>query len=787
MTRSLWLATALCCGSSGVLAASVRSSHPIRSPEQSAGTNASGPNCALGTVCRLQYYGGKVIPNVKVYQVNWTAGGQLDMSGFFGAVTNSGYLDWLDEYDTNIAVQAGSALGAQGTNQLVGRGVFAGSFSITPSPANAGGTQPCGTATTNCCLSDAPAGATCIQDAQIADELQKQIAAGRLPPSDENSLYFIYFPAGLVPALQGHSACVAGGFCGYHSNYRVTAASPSVYYAVMPSHDNGTGCDLGCGDPGLGTAFERISETSSHELAEAITDPEVGLATSFGLPLGWYDPNNAEIADICTGNPHDTVSAFVVQTLFSNRESASLPASACVSQRFDPIDFTLSMANNHASIAAGSSVPVSISTTMTSGGAQTINLSAANLPAGVTAAFDHASVSAGSTATLTLTAAAGASAARDAVVQLRGSNGPVTHTAGLLVQVTAPPAANDFSIGLTPTARSVVAGSSVAYALATGVISGSAETVHLTVAGLPSGVTASFASSNAATADLTAGTPDTLTLTAAAAAPATPATPLTIQGTTPSVPGGHTASVSLAVTAPADFSLALPVTGIAVPRGSSSALAVGTAVLSGSPAQVDLSAVNLPAGVTASFLPARVAPGSSSTMTLAASASAHLTAGVTFTVRASSPDAVHTRDATLSVTGTPGIPTIAITSPAAGPVSGTVEIDVNASPAVGASLSRVEVFVDGSSVGSSTSSPAKLFWPSAQVLDGSHALTATATDDDGGAATTAPVSLGVLNSASSSAGAGPRGGGCAAGGTPSALALLGLLLWRRSRRKGRAG
>ncbi|HET9753401.1 MAG TPA: hypothetical protein VFP52_10580, partial [Myxococcales bacterium] len=244
MKRSLWFAAALC-GSSAATAAAVRSSHPVQPPSRQAPVNAaSSPTCALGTTCRLQYYGGKVIPNVKVYQVNWTAGGQLDMSAFFGAVTSSSYLDWLEEYDTNIAVQAGSALGAQGTNQLVGRGVFAGSFGITPSAANAGGTQQCGgTVTTNCCLSDAPPGSTCIQDAQIADELKKQIAAGRLPPSDENSLYFVYFPAGLIPGLQGHSACVSGGFCGYHSNYRVTTASPSVYYAVMPSHDSGTGCD----------------------------------------------------------------------------------------------------------------------------------------------------------------------------------------------------------------------------------------------------------------------------------------------------------------------------------------------------------------------------------------------------------------------------------------------------------------------------------------------------------------------------------------------------------------
>jgi uncharacterized protein (TIGR03382 family) len=110
-----------------------------------------------------------------------------------------------------------------------------------------------------------------------------------------------------------------------------------------------------------------------------------------------------------------------------------------------------------------------------------------------------------------------------------------------------------------------------------------------------------------------------------------------------------------------------------------------------------------------------------------------------------------------------------------------VEIEVHAAPASGAELARIDVFVDGGSVGSSTSSPARIVWPSAGTLDGTHALTARATDDDGGAATTAPISISVLNSAS--AAAGRASGGCATGGVPSALSLLGLLLLRRSRRR----
>lgn len=783
-----WFAAVLCCGSSAALAAQVRNSQPLgaQPPVRTQIATTGAPTCTAAG-CQLRYYGGKVIPNVKVYQVNWTAGGQHDMSAFFGAVTNSSYLDWLNEYSTNVPVQAGARTGAQGTAQFVGRGVFGGSFTITPSAANSGGTQQCGGAvTTNCCWPDVvpAAGTVCIADTQIADELQKQIAAAQLPPPDENTLYFVYFPASIVTSLQGHSACVAGGFCGYHSTYADPVSRQSVYYAVMPSHENGSGCDLGCGDQVLTAAFDKISETSSHEMAEAITDPEVGIGQFVDFPLGWYDPNNAEIADICDRAAHVTVNGFVVETLFSNKVSATAPAAACVAQRFDPTDFTVSMAPNHAAVAAGASVAVSISTSIASGGAQTINLSVGNLPAGVTAAFDRPSVSAGSPSTLTLTAAPASTPRQDAVVQLKAENGSVTHTAGLLLQVAGTPAANDFSLNLSPAAQSVTAGKSVAYAVTTALTHGSPETIHVTVAGLPPGVTASFASTRTATADLAAGTLDTLTLAAAAGTPPTPPTTFTIKGTTASVPAGHPASATLAVAVASDFTLTLAATDIAVARGSTNTLVVQTAVLSGSPQQVDLSAVNLPAGVSASFFPASVAPGANSILTLSAARSAHLATGATFTVVASSSDAVHSHDVALSVTGAPGIPTVTIARPAAGPVSGTVEIDVNASPATGANLSRIEVFIDGNSVGSSTSSPAQIFWPSAEVLDGTHALTARATDDDGGTALTAPISLSVLNSTSSLAGgSSPARGGCASGGAPSALALLGLFLLRRSRRR----
>jgi hypothetical protein len=60
----------------------------------------------------------------------------------------------------------------------------------------------------------------------------------------------------------------------------------------------------------------------SHELTETITDPNVGLATIIGPPLGWYDASNGEIGDICNAQQGSFVGTdavtYVLQAEFSN-------------------------------------------------------------------------------------------------------------------------------------------------------------------------------------------------------------------------------------------------------------------------------------------------------------------------------------------------------------------------------------------------------------------------------------------------------------------------------------
>jgi hypothetical protein len=98
---------------------------------------------------------------------------------------------------------------------------------------------------------------------------------------------------------------------------------------------------------------------------------------------------------------------------------------------------------------------------------------------------------------------------------------------------------SDFSISVSPTSLTVPPGSGGAAIISTAVTAGSAQTVALSAAGLPPGVTASFSP-----ASVTTGGSSTLSVAAAASAAAGTFT-VTITGTAAS--GSHTTTLSLTI------------------------------------------------------------------------------------------------------------------------------------------------------------------------------------------------------------------------------------------------
>jgi len=89
-------------------------------------------------------------------------------------------------------------------------------------------------------------------------------------------------------------------------------------------------------------------------------------------------------------------------------------------------------------------------------------------------------------------------------------------------------------------------------------------------------------------------------------------------------------------------------------------------------------------------------------------------------------------------------PTITLTAPAAGStVSGTVALTATASASstYGLTVTSVEFLIDGTMVGTVTSSPYTFMWNSTAVAKGSHMLTATVTDSHGDTTTTPAITI----------------------------------------------
>jgi hypothetical protein len=204
-------------------------------------------------------------------------------------------------------------------------------------------------------------------------------------------------------------------------------------------------------------------------------------------------------------------------------------------------DFSISANPSSVGVTRGSSVTTTINTTVISGSAQTVSLSATSgLPAGASASFNPTSVTAGGSSTMTISTSSSTPAGTYSVT-VTGTGTSATHTTTVSLTVNNV-VANDFSISASPSSVTVTQGGSGTTTISTAVTSGSAQTVALSASGLPSGASASFNP-----ASVTAGGSSTMTITATSSA-TTGTTSVTVTGT--GTPATHTTSVSLTVSAP---------------------------------------------------------------------------------------------------------------------------------------------------------------------------------------------------------------------------------------------
>lgn len=440
---------------------------PVRDPN----TAAIAPAAPAGA--HLSYFGGPVISNVHVVQVLYGSGSynaqvagttSPTMGQFYGDLTgtNSGYVSLLTQYNTPAS---------GGTNQTIGNGTFDGLFQIVPSAGNNGST---------------------ISDAQIQSELLAQITAGHLPApvldaaGNVNTLYMIFFPPGKTITQGGSSSCVAGGFCAYHGTTSTLLNGKNVLYGVMPDMQSGLCSTGGCGNGGV---FGNYTSVTSHELTEAITDADVGIATTFAPPLAWYDMVNGEIGDICNGQQGTYVAngtTYTIQLEFSNA------ANNCVLPPAGPPapNFTIAASPASQTVTAGAGTSYTATVTPSNGFTGVVNFSLSGLPTGASASFNPTSVTGSGSSTMSVSTST-TTPSGTYTLTITGTSGTTSHSTTVTLIVTGG-VSPDFTISVSPASLNVTRGTTGRYTVTIGAVNGFSGTVSLSVTGLGSRVTGTF-------------------------------------------------------------------------------------------------------------------------------------------------------------------------------------------------------------------------------------------------------------------------------------------------------
>jgi hypothetical protein len=188
----------------------------------------------------VTYHGGPLLQNVKVATIfwgqEWQRGRGVDyMNGFFKAMFDDGrYLVNLSQYSAG--------------NWTIGNGEWVGT-------ASAKGAIP-----------------TTVTDAQLRSLIRAAIDHGVVPQPTPDSLYYVFVP-GSVHVTDPYGDVSDGHFDAYHFYDRENGYAYAVTIASNPA---------------------QATKATSHELAEAVTDPQPDRNAT----VGWYDDKNGEIGDI---------------------------------------------------------------------------------------------------------------------------------------------------------------------------------------------------------------------------------------------------------------------------------------------------------------------------------------------------------------------------------------------------------------------------------------------------------------------------------------------------------
>ncbi|HEY5001860.1 MAG TPA: hypothetical protein VII61_01815 [Ktedonobacteraceae bacterium] len=323
-----------------------------------------------------------------------------------------------------------------------GSGVSAGATSCSASAAHVG--YPTGGAFAGVWYDNSGAEPSAASGNQLANEAIK--AAGHFgntsASTNRYSQYDILSATGTDP-----DNYQSGGFCAWHdyngdsSLSGGAASSPygDVSFTNMPYvMDAGTSCGQNFVNSGSAGTIDGYTMVNGHEYAETVTDQNPAG--------GWTNSSSgAENADECAwinpgqqggaGNVTMGNGSYTMQSTWSNDTNRCDLSHAIIGGGTGTNDFSISSSPASVSLAPGSNATSTISTTVSSGSAASVGLAATVSPAGPTASLSPTSVTAGNSATLTISV--GSSVATGTyTVTVTGTEGSATHSTTVSVIVT---------------------------------------------------------------------------------------------------------------------------------------------------------------------------------------------------------------------------------------------------------------------------------------------------------------------------------------------------------------
>ena len=368
------------------------------------------------------------------------------------------------------------------------------------------------------------------------------------------------------------------------------------------------------------TGTSTITVTGANGFSGTVTLAATGLPTGVTASFAAGTVSGTQVLTLTASGTAVVTTSAVTVTIKGT--SGTLTASTSVSLSITPApSFSLTPTASSVTVVQGNNATDTITIGPANGFSGSVTLSATGLPTGVTASFAAGTVS--GTQVMTLTASSTATVTTSPVtVTITGISGSLTETSTVKLTVNIAPG---FTLSAAPTTVSVVQGSTGTSTVTVTDVGGFTGAVTLAASGLPSGVTASFA------AGTVSGT-QIVTLTAGATA--TPASSVTvaINGTSGTLPGSTTISVT--VKAAPSFTLSALPTTVSVVQGSTGTSTITVTGANGFTGSVTLAATGLPTGVTASFAAGTVS--GTQVLTLTASATATLGGPVTVTINGTS-------------------------------------------------------------------------------------------------------------------------------------------------------